>query len=337
LLFDRRLPDDTVYSFTYKENSIRFLFGLLSFDDRTLLTIEYALNGHTWMATDIRSPISFANLAPGKYDLAVRVKNEPVAPIHIHFEVYPPFWKAGWFVVLVMVALLAIFILLVRTRLQRVRREEQLRQKIMASEMSALRSQMNPHFIFNTLNSINSYIIENKKDEASDYLTDFSRLMRIILDHSRKRTVTLTEELYALKLYLELESRRLEGAFDYTIHVGSGIDAQAVLIPPLIIQPYVENAIWHGLRGRKTGGHIEVKVGERGEGIEIVVQDDGIGRAAAAKSEKLKQEGAFGTDATRQRILLHDPGASVKIEDLYDANGQAAGTRVSIYVNQQSS
>jgi len=207
-----------------------------------------------------------------------------------------------------------------------------LQQKVMESEMSALRSQMNPHFIFNTLNSINSYIIENKRDEASDYLTDFSRLMRIILEHSQKRTVTLSDELNALKLYLELESKRLEAAFDYSINISNEVDTSAVSIPPLIIQPFAENAIWHGLRGKKTAGHLEIFVKPYNEGTLVIVQDDGIGRHASDKIEKVKESNSFGTAATMQRILLNHPRSKVEIEDLYDSNGEAAGTRVNIYL-----
>jgi sensor histidine kinase YesM len=202
----------------------------------------------------------------------------------------------------------------------------------MESQMSALRSQMNPHFIFNTLNSINSYIIENKKDEASDYLTDFSRLMRIILEHSQKRTVTLAEELDALKLYLELESKRLNAVFDYNITINRDIDPKEILTPPLIIQPFAENAIWHGLREKRSGGHIGITVKKYDEGILIVVQDDGIGRRAAGKIEKIKEGNSFGTAATMQRILLNDPRSKVETEDLYTEDGKAAGTRVNIYL-----
>lgn len=202
--------------------------------------------------------------------------------------------------------------------------------------MSALRSQMNPHFIFNTLNSINSYIIENKKDEASDYLADFSKLMRLILDHSQKKTISLRDELYALKLYLELESRRLDSSFDYRIAVDAGVDADAIAMPPLVIQPFVENAIWHGLRGRKSSGNIEVRVSNQNGGLMIMVEDDGIGRVASGKLEKGRKEKSFGTTATAQRILLNDPSSKVDMEDLYDAKGEAAGTLVIIFVNQNS-
>lgn len=205
-----------------------------------------------------------------------------------------------------------------------------LRNQVIESEMSALRSQMNPHFIFNTLNSINSYIIENKTQQASDYLTDFGSLMRIVLEHSRKKSISLEEELRALKLYLELEFKRLDGSFDYRIEIQPELDSSSVEIPPLIIQPFVENAIWHGLRNKKTPGHIDIELGYSEEVLHISVMDDGIGRIAAEKQQTIKEKRSFGSVATMKRIRLVDPQSKIIIDDLFDQEGNAAGTCVHI-------
>src|SRR6188508_2969786 len=121
-------------------------------------------------------------------------------------------------------------------------------------EMQALRAQMNPHFMFNSLNSINNFILKNDPDNASDYLTKFSRLMRLILDNSRSEWVLLENELKALQLYIELEAVRFDNAFKYSMEVTKDVDPETMMVPPLIIQPYVENAIWHGLLHRKEPG-----------------------------------------------------------------------------------
>lgn len=331
-LFNTHFKTDSTFSFSYEQNNIRLLFGLLSFDNREAIAFEYALNGSSWVTTDIHSYISFANLAPGKYNLTVRIKNEDIMPLHVNFTIAKPFWLQWWFVLLLLGLITLVILIVSKKRFRRIHTQSVLQQKVMESEMSALRSQMNPHFIFNTLNSINSYIIENKKDEASDYLTDFSKLMRIILEHSQKRTVTLSEELSALKLYLELESKRLEAAFDYSINVKAEVDASSVFIPPLIIQPFAENAIWHGLRGKGSGRHLEIFVKKYAEGTLVIVQDDGIGRHAAEKNEKIKENNSFGTAATMKRILLHHHKSKVEIEDLYNEFGKASGTRVNIYL-----
>jgi hypothetical protein len=336
LLFDRHLPVDATFHFSHKENNIRLLFGLLSFDNRNKVSVEYSLNGDTWLSTDIHSYISFVNLAPGKYDLAIRVKNESIPSMHIHFTIAQPFWQKWWFIASLVAFVILSIILIIRSRLNNIRKGSLLRQKAMESEMSALRSQMNPHFIFNTLNSINSYIIDNRHEEASDYLTDFSKLMRTILEHSGKKTVTLQEELYALKLYLELEWRRLEGSFDYNIIINPDMDTSAINIPSLIIQPFVENAIWHGLRGKKPDGHIDIRVNYYEGGIRVVVEDNGIGRVASEKMQKVRNNQSFGMAATMQRILLNDPRSKVEIEDLYNGDGLAAGTRVNIYLSHSN-
>ncbi len=330
-----QLSPDGSYRLGYQSANLRLLFGLLSFDTRSRV-IEYSLNGDPWAAADLHSYLYFANLSPGDFELRVRVKNEPSANLRLQFEIDRPFWKKWWFLGLVLSLAVAGVVLITKSRLRAIRKESVLRQELIESEMSALRSQMNPHFIFNTLNSINSYIIENKKDEASDYLDDFSWLMRIILEHSRMRTVTLTDELHALRLYLELEFRRLEGSFDYEIVVATEIDAMTVYVPPLIIQPFVENAIWHGIRGRQEGGHLRIAIKTYASGLLIVVEDNGIGRAAAARKATVTNQRSFATVGTRQRILLNEPKSSIDIEDLFSGTGEPVGTRVNIYVYQNS-
>jgi ligand-binding sensor domain-containing protein len=333
LMLNNRLVADSNYHFSYKDNNIRILFGLLSFDNPYGLLMEYSLNGSSWNSSDIHSYISFANLAPGSYDLSVRIKNESFPMKHVRFTIEPPFWKRLWFLSLISIFILGSVILLARNKLKNIRLESSLRQRVVESEMATLRSQMNPHFIFNTLNSINSYIIENKKDEASDYLTAFSRLMRTILENSQKPTIVLKDELSALRLYLELESKRLEGSFDYTFEIDGGVD-YSTKVPSLIIQPFVENAIWHGLRSKKRDGFIRIKVQNYSEGLKIFVEDNGIGMANSWKTESPKERKSFGIVATRQRLFLNDPKSKIEIEDLDGAVHGSNGTRVTIYLHQ---
>lgn len=335
MLFDTHLAANSDYHFSYKDNSIRILFGLLSFDTPDALLLEYSLNGNPWYSTDIHSYISFANLAPGTYDLAVCIKNENFPAKHIHFVIEQPFWKRAWFLLLIFILISGSIIFLIGNKLKRIRLESSLRHQLVESEMTALRSQMNPHFIFNTLNSINSYIIENKKDEAGDYLTDFSKLVRTILENSQKPTVSVQEELNALRLYLELESKRLDGSFGYTFEINRDVD-ESVKIPSLIIQPFVENAIWHGLRSRKKDGFIKIKVQNFSEGLMIFVEDNGVGRAVAAATESWKERKSFGIAATKQRLFLNNPRSRIEIEDLEETRHGTSGTRIIIYLHQNS-
>ena len=149
-------------------------------------------------------------------------------------------------------------------------------------EMQALRAQMNPHFIFNCLSSINRFILINKTEEASDYLTKFSRLIRMALHNSEKPLITLENELEALRLYLDLERLRFKNAFNYSITFINTIDINAVYIPPMLIQPFAENAIWHGLMHKKDIGCLEIQLCAEDKTLTCAIIDNGIGRNMAA-------------------------------------------------------
>jgi putative methionine-R-sulfoxide reductase with GAF domain/ligand-binding sensor domain-containing protein/two-component sensor histidine kinase len=209
------------------------------------------------------------------------------------------------------------------------------KQQMADIEMQALRAQMNPHFIFNCLNSINRYIVKSDQATASLYLTRFAKLIRLILDNSNSKTVTLTNELEALRLYIEMESIRFEKQFDYSITVDEEVHPDHVYVPPLIIQPYVENAIWHGLLHKETAGHLKVHISRRnGSLLECMVEDNGVGRdkARELKSKSASNSKSLGMKLTESRLALLNKhaqwDASVEIMDLKSDNGEASGTRV---------
>ena len=212
-------------------------------------------------------------------------------------------------------------------------------QKLAEMEMTALRAQMNPHFIFNCLNSIKLYTTDNDSEKASAYLTKFSRLIRLVLENSRSERVTLNNELEALQLYLEMEAMRFKNKLRFKIDVELELDGDLIEIPPLLLQPYVENAIWHGLMHKKEGGCVQVKVMQpESDRLLITISDDGIGRAKAAalKSKSATANKSFGMKVTDERIALlnqvYQTNANVKVYDLTDAEGSAAGTEVVIEI-----
>ncbi|RPE12471.1 hypothetical protein EGT74_02655 [Chitinophaga lutea] len=215
-------------------------------------------------------------------------------------------------------------------------RNLQANRQTLQLELRSLRSQMNPHFIFNSLSSIHRYIWSNNQEEASDYLTKFSKLMRMILDNSQHTFIPLNKEVESLRLYLDLEALRCNNMFDYSISVEEHINEEEVLIPPMIIQPYVENAIWHGLVHRKEKGMLDITIGLKGKVLEVTVTDNGIGRKMAMeiKEKKDRMHNSMGMKVTEGRIALirkinNTKDANVEIHDLQD-NGQATGTRVRI-------
>lgn len=204
-------------------------------------------------------------------------------------------------------------------------------------ELRSLRSQMNPHFIFNSLSSIHRYIWSNNQEEASDYLTKFSKLMRLILDNTQHTFISLNKELESLRLYLNLESLRCNGIFEYNIHVADDINDDEVLIPPMILQPYVENAIWHGLVHKTTEqGKLDIFIKLSGRSLVCTISDNGIGRKKAMeiKARKGKVHNSVGMKVTEGRIDLirkiNNKDASVSVTDLENETGEAAGTTVTI-------
>lgn len=202
-------------------------------------------------------------------------------------------------------------------------------------EMKALRSQMNPHFIFNSLNSIQKYIWENKREDASEYLTTFARLIRLVLENSQHASVKLSEELAALRLYIEMEHRRANGGFDYSITVAPEVDTEGLAIPPLLLQPYVENAIWHGLSRKEGRGMLSVVIAIQNGLLVCSIVDDGIGRAQAALLKQARAAGtaSLGTNISSQRIewLKRSAGVEASVEILNTFTDRAdAGTTVRI-------
>ncbi|MEJ7626610.1 MAG: histidine kinase [Ferruginibacter sp.] len=199
-------------------------------------------------------------------------------------------------------------------------------------EMKALRSQMNPHFIFNSLNSIQKYIWENKQEDASEYLTKFARLIRLVLENSLHQSIKLTEELNALRLYIEMEHRRNNQKFDYSITIDKLIDGENTYIPPLLLQPYVENAIWHGLSQKDGRGKLLISIEKKDNLLLCHIEDDGIGRSRSSEIKPVsKNKTSLAMNISSQRIawLKKDAGvaASVDITDKY-SEGNSTGTAV---------
>ena len=214
----------------------------------------------------------------------------------------------------------------------------QLHQQKTDLEMQALRAQMNPHFIFNCLNSINMFILENNKLQASEYLSKFSKLIRLILQNSQEAYIPLERELDALKLYLELESLRFEQRFEYKIIQDEALDTTMLKVPPLIIQPYAENAVWHGLMHKNEMGHLTIELYIKDEMLYYEITDDGIGRkqAAALKSKSAAMHKSMGMRITTNRLQMlqkqnHHENA-VSIIDLMLADGSPGGTEVQIKI-----
>ncbi len=227
-------------------------------------------------------------------------------------------------------------------RLKNGKLQAELQERATRLEMQALRAQMNPHFIFNSLSAINCFVLENETEKASDYLTRFSRLIRTVLTNSEKSQITLDEEVKMLKLYLDMERLRFENSFDYNITYTNDVDAEAVSVPPLLLQPFCENAIWHGLMNKEGKGHLTITIRKDNEYIDCLITDDGIGRAKAAElnSGSAKKEKSMGLKITTERLALFnqdkDLHSSYIIDDIRDESGLVTGTKVSIRIRHKN-
>jgi sensor histidine kinase YesM len=213
-------------------------------------------------------------------------------------------------------------------------------QQIAEMEVKSLRSQMNPHFLFNSLNSIRNYIIKNESQLASDYLANFATLMRKILDASQQSFLSIEEEIDMLKLYLGLEQMRFSNKFTYTITVDEDLDLNNIYIPTMAIQPFIENAIWHGLLSKENGiGELNINILQNPSNIDEIlceIIDNGIGREKSeSMKSKLKKHGSKGINITRERLkrlAKHDIIEPVETIDLYDENAVAVGTKVILHL-----
>ncbi|HEY4207669.1 MAG TPA: histidine kinase [Puia sp.] len=219
-------------------------------------------------------------------------------------------------------------------RLEGEKAKAALQQRAKELEIQALRSQMNPHFIFNCLNAINRFILGHETEAASDYLTKFSRLMRMIMNHSRHSVISLADELEVLRLYLDMEQLRFKDAFDYVVVLDDDLDTGEIYIPPLLLQPFVENAVWHGLMHKTERGLLTIELHAENDILTCVILDNGIGRQRAGlfKSKSAQKHKSMGLQITAERLNLMtgngSPAHYFDIEDLYDEEGRPAGTKV---------
>jgi len=222
---------------------------------------------------------------PGSYDLYLSVK-QPDGKWHnsktaLHITIIPAWWQTTWFKIACIIAACVLAFALIRWRINTVRKQEQEKAKtekeLLELEAKALRAQVNPHFIFNCMNSIKSLIQQHEEEKAVTYLTTFSKLIRTIFQNSDKREITLFDEIETCRLYTELESMRFGDKLSYSFSVDETIDLKSIMVPALILQPFIENAIWHGLIPKEEGGALHISVSKKDDKIHCIVEDDGIG------------------------------------------------------------
>jgi len=266
--------------------------------------------------------------------------------LELPVKIIPAFYQTYWFFALCGLAVAVLGFYLYQKRISYIKSQEELKsaysRKVAELEMEALRAQMNPHFIFNALNSIEYYINEGDTEDAVNYLQKFAALIRMTLQNSKQPYISLQEELASLRYYIEIEQMRLDKSFDFQLEIAEGIQPERITLPPLLLQPYVENAIWHGLlyqRGKR--GKLWIRCAQNGQGTEIRITDNGIGRkkSAALQQQRLKNKKSMGMIITKRRMELNESvtgiHTTVRIEDLADSAGESTGTSVIIHLTQK--
>ena len=338
----RHMPDSAgTVRLPYDQNRIRI--GFVSFDAPGHITTYALRQGDGAWHEGAEGDVTIDNLPPGDHRFQLRTRADDgqwSAPTALRLLIDPPWWQRTWARIGGALLLAAAIVLVFRLRLnwirRRERREEAVARTINELKLRALRAQMNPHFVFNCMNSIDKFILMNEPEQASHYLNRFAMLVRLILNQSDHVSVALEKEVELLRYYLELEALRFEEPFTFAVVADPLLVNEEPELPAMLVQPYVENAIWHGLQHRRGPGHIRVDFRKQGDSMMVIVEDNGVGRAEAARINArrtaMHSSRAMQVNADRMRLLeeLKHGGASVTIEDLADRDGTALGTRVNI-------
>lgn len=333
----------------YNYNNITFYYRGICYTNPDKVLYIKKLEGYetTWSEPSTEDYSKYANLPAGKYTFKVKsCNNEGIwneTPAEFSFEISLPFYKTWWFTTSLIGLIIASIIIVFRVRIQNIRKKEKAefdkKVEISKVELKALRAQMNPHFVFNSLNSIQHYILNSNSEEAAKYLNKFAKLIRVILNNSEKAMVTINEDVESLRLYLELEQMRFDGKFDYAIHIDPSVDGDYDEIPPMLMQPYIENAILHGLNPKPEKGHLKIDIFTKDNYIVCRISDDGIGRDNAGEIKRTQpgqQYKSLGMKITSERVRIlnniNNSDLSVSITDLKDENGKPCGTMVELFI-----
>jgi ligand-binding sensor domain-containing protein len=344
--------DSTNFVLPRSRNNILFEYVGISYRSVGDVKYRYRLLGldSNWQTTNSLF-LSYPSLPSGEYKLQLQAVNKFEVPSQIvstSFAIAPLIWERTWFRLLLGGLSLCLITLLIWYLTQRVRKREEEKTRINARiaelEQLALKSQMNPHFIFNSLNSIQQYVMDKDVSGANKFISGFSRLIRQTLDFSSKPLVHLQDEIGYLQTYLELEKNRLEEKFNYEVEVSEELRNEDYYIPPMVLQPFLENSLRHGIRYRKDNeGRVKIRVYKGYQQIVCVIEDNGVGREQAARNKRANpiEYQSKGMTLTANRIDLinkdRQKKIKVQIEDLFHADGSAAGTRVTVSFPEEMS
>lgn len=338
----------------YNQNDLRIEVSPLEYSNpqRVQYFFQMVGNGDTIIKTT-NNIFDYPNIQPGHYTLTYNASNSDGIWFNekakqLEITINPPWWKTKGAYFYYFLIFISIVYLYYRYRISQIRKEEAFKRKeveflqkeaeykqlVAETETAVLRLQMNPHFIFNSMNSISSYILQKDINTANDYLLRFAKLMRMILNFAAKPLITITEEMELLEQYLKTEEMRFEKKFKYTFHLTTDLDPDEYLIPTMILQPFIENAIWHGISNKKDGnGQIAINFWKTHNSLHCAIEDNGVGRSVAASlNQQSKSHQSQALSITHHRIQMITPkngiSASFNVEDLWNDSQNPIGTKV---------
>ncbi len=337
---NRRFQDNMI--FAADQNNLFFKFRAISFKTPHNIWYRYRLKGADRAFVETSNPEArYPELRNGKYLLHVKASYtndfSAVDEKTFSFTIRKHWYETHLFYLILILVASAAFYAIFIVVLRDLKNREKQKQRLLEAEKRSLLSQMNPHFIFNSLNSIQHFIIQNDDLQANNYLTNFSSLIRKILENSRKNLITLSEEISTLTLYLEMEKLRFEEGFEYKINRDLNLDYNEVMIPPMILQPFVENAIWHGLMPLKTKGLLTITFSRIDGYYHCLIRDNGIGREKAGRLKGKKgPHNSTGMMNINERVSLmnriNKKKITLVVTDLKNEDETAAGTLIEVIV-----
>ncbi len=347
-----KLRDGDTIRLNYHDNFFSFEFTALDFTNPAKNKYRFMLDNYDadWIDRSADKRFAeYAKMKPGTYRFTVQASNSDgfwnEKGISLTIIIKPPWYATNLFRVILAISLIMLLYFGIQMRTRAISRKHEIEKNYLAFEkqlfeleQKALQLQMNPHFLFNSLNSIQAFVLSNDTDNAIRYLSKFSQLMRRTLANSRESMIPLRDEIQALSLYLEIEKLRFDDKFEFAIQLDPAIDDSYIEIPPMILQPYVENAIIHGLMHTTEKGLLHINISLEDENIICIIEDNGIGREKAAEIKKQSgiERKSRGMLITKERLeilnMYSKDQYTVKIIDLKDTNGQAAGTRVEVRI-----
>lgn len=293
--------------FPYTSGMIQIEVKGIHFPSYSNISYKYRSMGTSEWQVSKSNKIQFLDLDPGTYEFEIICTTQTGAsqsdPLYISFEVIPPIYQTWWFRLIIMLLLIMGVGYIISLRIRSIKRKKALQFEMQKLEGMAARAQLNPHFIFNALNSIQNYVGNNSSEEAERYLSKFSRLIRWVLEDNEKDLVTLAKEIEFLNYYIPLEQMRLKHKFEYEIHIDPSVDCKQNLLPPFVIQPYVENAIWHGLQPSDRKGVLYLSFQMQNDELTLTIEDNGVG---ISDKEVITKSNSMGIKITEKRLKLFE-------------------------------